>query len=128
MTETKFPRLTADSDARRAARDVMVEIIRGWAAEGKTNTYGRLSALMKESGYSVPPRGTLMGALLKEACLAEADRGVPVMLTAIVVNDRSKRPSGQFEVFAKEAPFRRDDLPNWTWNAEKDRVFEHYRQ
>ncbi|MEU3315777.1 hypothetical protein ABZ743_24315 [Streptomyces sp. NPDC006662] len=128
MTEKKLPRLIAGSAARCAARDVMVEIIRGWAAEGRPDTYGRLSALMKESGYSVPPRGTLMGALLKEACLAEAGRGVPVMLTAIVVNGHSKRPSGQFEVFAKEAPFRRGDQPNWMWEAERDRVFAHYRQ
>ncbi|MFB6824296.1 hypothetical protein ACFCXA_22205 [Streptomyces virginiae] len=114
MTETKFPKLTANSEARRAARDAMVEIIRGWATEGQTGYYGTLSALMRESGYSVPPRGPLMSALLKEACLAEADRGIPVMLTAIVVNKHTKRPSGQFEVLAKEERFRRGDLPNWT--------------
>ncbi|MEU6709714.1 hypothetical protein [Streptomyces wuyuanensis] len=128
MTETKFPRLTAGSDARRAARDVMVEIIRGWAAEGQAHSYSTLSALMKESGYSVPHRGPLMSALLEEACRAEAGRGIPVMLTAIVVNKHSRRPSGQFEVLAKEEPFRRGDLPDWTWKAEKDRVFDHYRQ
>jgi hypothetical protein len=57
---------------------------------------------------------------------AEADRGVPVMLTAIVVNKRSMRPSDQFEVLAKTAPFRRGDEPGWTSETEKDRVFAHY--
>ncbi|MFE5586279.1 hypothetical protein [Kitasatospora sp. NPDC056531] len=67
-----------------------------------------------------------MSNLLEAACRVEADRGVPVMLTAIVVNKRSKRPSDQFEELAKTAPFRRGDEPGWTWETEKRRVFAHY--
>ncbi|MFD8414701.1 hypothetical protein ACFV2Q_23580 [Streptomyces sp. NPDC059650] len=128
MAYTQFPQLTAGSEARRAARDAMVEIIRGWAVVGRTDYYGELSRLMRESGFSVPPRGTLMSHLLKEVCLAEAARGVPVMLTAIVVNKRTERPSEQFEVLAKTEPFRRGEVPDWTWKTERDEVFKHYRQ
>ncbi|MFE5586391.1 hypothetical protein [Kitasatospora sp. NPDC056531] len=48
------------------------------------------------------------------------------MLTAIVVNKQSKRPSDQFEALAKTAPFRRGDEPGWTWETERERVFAHY--
>ncbi|WP_438319724.1 hypothetical protein ACSHWO_37430 (plasmid) [Streptomyces sp. HUAS TT3] len=34
----------------------------------------------------------------------------------------------QFEVLAKTEPFRRGDVPNWTWKTERDDVFKHYRQ
>jgi hypothetical protein len=67
-----------------------------------------------------------MSHLLEAACRVEADRGVPVMLTAIVVNKRTRRPSDQFQELAKTAPFRRGDVPGWTWETEKAAVFEHY--
>ncbi len=104
----------------------MVEIIKGWATEGRSDTYGKLSEELRDAGYSVPPRGTLMSNLLEAACRVEADRDVPVMLTAIVVNKQSKRPSDQFEVLAKTEPFRRGDQPDWTWETEQKRVFAHY--
>ncbi|MFC6593419.1 hypothetical protein [Kitasatospora paranensis] len=127
MTDTQFPRLKHGSDAWLAARDSMVEIIKGWAADGRTDYYGTLSEALREAGFSVPPRGTLMSNLLEAVCRVEADRGAPVMLTAIVVNKRTKRPSGQFEVLAGTTPFRRGDEPGWTWETEKNRVFAHYR-
>ncbi len=105
----------------------MVEIIKGWAADGRTDYYGTLSESLRDAGFSVPPRGTLMSSLLEAACRVEADRGVPVMLTAIVVNKQHQRPSEQFEVLAKTAPFQRGDEPGWSWEAERDRVFAHYR-
>lgn len=105
----------------------MVEIIKGWATDGRPDTYGRLSEELRDAGYSVPPRGTLMSNLLEAACRVEAARDVPVMLTAIVVNKQSKRPSEQFEVLAKTEPFRRGDQPDWTWETEQKRVFAHYR-
>ncbi|WP_416876423.1 hypothetical protein [Kitasatospora sp. SC0581] len=127
MTDTQFPRLKHGSDAWCAARDSMVEIIKGWAADGRTDYYGTLSESLRDAGFSVPPRGTLMSSLLEAACRVEADRGVPVMLTAIVVNKQHQRPSEQFEVLAKTAPFQRGDEPGWSWEAERDRVFAHYR-
>ncbi len=127
MADTHFPRLKHGSDAWYAARDNMVEIIKGWAIAGRTDYYGTLSDSLRDVGFSVPPRGKLMSDLLEAVCRVEADRGVPVMLTAIVVNKRHKRPSEQFEVLAKTAPFHREDEPDWTWETEKNRVFDHYR-
>ncbi|MEU6865513.1 hypothetical protein ABZ924_19990 [Streptomyces sp. NPDC046876] len=126
MADTRFPRLGYGSEAWLAARDRMVEIIKDWAAEGRTGYYSTLSALLRESNFSVPPRGTLMSHLLEAACRVEADRGVPVMLTAIVVNKRTRRPSDQFQTLAEREPFRRGDVPGWTWEAEKAAVFAHY--
>lgn len=128
MTDAQFPRLAHGSQAWLAARDRMTEIIKGWATEGRTDFYGTLSALLRESRFSVPARGTLMSNLLEAVCRAEADRGVPVMLTAIVVNKRTREPSGQFHVLAMTDPFRRGDVPGWTWETEKAAVFEHYRR
>ncbi len=126
MTHTEFHRLRYGSEAWLAARDRMVEIIKGWATEERTDFYSTLSGLLRESYFSVPPRGTLMSQLLEAACRVEADRGAPVMLTAIVVNKRTGRPSDQFQVLAQTAPFRRGDVPGWTWEMEKDAVFAHY--
>ncbi|OEJ22647.1 hypothetical protein BGK67_33685 [Streptomyces subrutilus] len=117
-----------ESEAWCAARDAMVEIIKAWAAEGRTDCYGTLSSLLRESHFSVPPRGRLMSRLLKAACEVEADRRAPVMLTAIVVNKRTKQPSPQFEVLAKSEQFRRGDVQGWTWETERDAVFNHYRR
>ncbi|MEU4588477.1 hypothetical protein AB0F92_41630 [Kitasatospora aureofaciens] len=126
MTDTRFPRLSYGSEAWLAARDRMVEIVKDWAIKERTDFYSTLSALLRESHFSVPPRGTLMSHLLEAACRVEADRGVPVMLTAIVVNKRTRRPSDQFEALANTEPFRRGDVPGWTWETEKAAVFEYY--
>ncbi|MEV7445717.1 hypothetical protein AB0O22_32050 [Streptomyces sp. NPDC091204] len=106
----------------------MVEIIKGWAAEPRIDFYSTLSSELRGVGFSVPPRGRLMSRLLKAACEVEADRGVSVMLTAIVVNKRTKQPSAEFEVLAKSDRFRRGDVPNWTWKTERDGVFNQYRR
>lgn len=75
MTDTQFPRLRHGSEAWLAARDRMVEIIKDWATEERTDFYSTLSVLLRESHFSVPPRGTLMSHLLEAACRVEADRG-----------------------------------------------------
>ncbi len=126
MADTRFPRLRYNSEAWLAARDRMVEIIKDWAAEGRTDFYSTLSALLRESHFSVPPRGTLMSDLLAAACRVEEGRGAPVMLTAIVVNKRTGRPSDQFQALAETEPFLRGNVPNWTWEKEKAAVFAHY--
>ncbi|MFD7169931.1 hypothetical protein [Streptomyces violascens] len=128
MADTQFPRLTYDSKAWLAARDRMVEIMKDWAIEGRTDYYSTLSGLLRESHFSVPPRGTLMSGLLAAACRVEASRGAPVMLTAIVVNKRTGRPSEQFQVLAADEPFLRGNVPDWTWETEKDAVFKHYNR
>ncbi|MFE5717535.1 hypothetical protein [Streptomyces erythrochromogenes] len=48
------------------------------------------------------------------------------MLTAIVVNKRTGRPSDQFQVLAETEPFLRGAVPNWTWEKEKAAVFAYY--
>ncbi|MFE5586278.1 hypothetical protein [Kitasatospora sp. NPDC056531] len=42
MTDTQFPRLKHGSDAWCAARDSMVDIIKGWATASRTDYYGTL--------------------------------------------------------------------------------------
>ncbi|MFF8787081.1 hypothetical protein [Streptomyces sp. NPDC015125] len=47
------------------------------------------------------------------------------MLSALVVNGSSKKPSGQFFELAV-TEFRRRE-PDWTWERERDAVFDRYR-
>ncbi|MFJ8882706.1 hypothetical protein ACIRJR_04765 [Streptomyces sp. NPDC102402] len=117
--------LTRGSDRYNEARDAMMEIIMRWAAARRTDNYKTLSAELAAEGFAVPYFSKLMSELLESAC-READRaGAPGMLTAIVVNNATSRPSQQFFTLAEQSPFRRQDRPGWEWEAERDIVFEH---
>ncbi|MCX5214659.1 hypothetical protein OG689_36300 [Kitasatospora sp. NBC_00240] len=41
------------------------------------------------------------------------------------MNKTTGRPSSQFFTLAEESPFRRQDRPGWTWETERELVFEH---
>lgn len=106
-----------------AALDALVDILKGWAREGRTHTYKTLSeALALE--HRVHYRGRMMSLLLADACRRDSIGPEP-MLSALVVNGSSRRPSGQFFELAV-AEFHRND-PDWTWPRERDAVFTRYR-
>ncbi|TFE58540.1 hypothetical protein E3E14_00460 [Streptomyces sp. ICN441] len=108
-----------------AALDEMIAILQRWAREGRINGwYSALSAELKEAGHSVHHRSKAMSELLADVCHREHTRGAP-MLSALVVNKASGKPSGQFFELAKSAPFDRTDS-DWSWERERSRVFNYY--
>ncbi|GAA2486569.1 hypothetical protein GCM10010406_23410 [Streptomyces thermolineatus] len=106
----------------QAARDAMVEILRGWAREGRTDTYKALSEALAPE-HRVHYHGQTMSLLLADACRQDSTGPEP-MLSALVVNGSTRRPSGQFFELAM-SEFRRRD-PDWTWEQERDAVFGRY--
>ncbi|CAL9352925.1 hypothetical protein SUDANB6_00503 [Streptomyces sp. enrichment culture] len=106
-----------------AALDAMVAVLRGWAREGRTDTYKALSEGMAPE-HRVHYRGRTMSLLLADACRRDSTGPEP-MLSALVVNGSSRKPSGQFFELAVTEFHRRD--PDWTWECERDAVFDRYR-
>lgn len=104
------------------ARDAMVEILRGWAAQGRTDTYKALSEALAPE-HRVHYHGRTMSLLLADACRLDSAGSDP-MLSALVVNGSTRRPSPQFFELAT-VEFRRR-LPDWTWEQERDAVFARY--
>ncbi|TJZ99045.1 hypothetical protein [Actinacidiphila oryziradicis] len=112
-----------DTPEYEAALDAMVLILQRWAQEGRTDGwYSALSAELKADDHPVHHRGRTMSELLEDACRRGNGSGQEPMLSAIVINKHSKKPSGQFFELAKGHPFYRTD-PDWTWVDERDRVF-----
>lgn len=110
-----------------AALDAVIAILQRWAREGRTTGwYSALSAELKENGHQVHHRSKTMSDLLADTCHREHKGGAP-MLSALVVNKASGRPSGQFFELAKSAPFHRA-APDWSWELERAHVFAHYSQ
>ncbi|MBY8886414.1 hypothetical protein K7472_16285 [Streptomyces sp. PTM05] len=105
-----------------AARDATVEILRGWAREGRTGTYKTLSETLAPE-HRVHYHGLMMSLLLADVCRQDSTGAAP-MLSALVVNGASRKPSGQFFELAVTEFHRRD--PDWTWERERDAVFERY--
>ncbi|OYP19207.1 hypothetical protein CFC35_35900 [Streptomyces sp. FBKL.4005] len=68
--------------------------------------------------------GRMMSLLLADVCRWDSTGSEP-MLSALVVNAISRKPSGQFFELAV-AEFRRRD-PDWTWERERDAVLARYR-
>ncbi|MEV7243115.1 hypothetical protein AB0N92_17965 [Streptomyces sp. NPDC093248] len=105
-----------------AARDAMVEVLRAWAQEGRTDTYKALSEALAPK-HRVHYHGRMMSLLLADVCRQDSTGPEP-MLSALVVNGSSKRPSDQFFELAV-TEFHRQD-PDWTWERERDSVFDRY--
>ncbi|TKA08503.1 hypothetical protein [Actinacidiphila oryziradicis] len=118
--ETKRPRLRRHSPPYNAALDAMVEVLKHWAAEGRVDCYSELSSDLAVEGHRVYHHSTAMSFLLEYACRREHHDGSPVMLSAIVVNKRQLKPSGQFFELAKTYPFQRGTDPEWSWETERD--------
>ncbi|MEF2528324.1 MULTISPECIES: hypothetical protein [Streptomyces] len=107
------------------AVEAAAAILRRQARRGKPLTYGDLSAEPAKQGFdSVPPHRGVMTYLLKDVCLHGNEDGRAPMLSAIVVNKASRRPSEQFSVLARSAPFSRP--ADWTWQDEQRDVFARY--
>ncbi|MEV7728688.1 hypothetical protein AB0P15_28670 [Streptomyces sp. NPDC087917] len=119
--------LARGSDRYDEARDAMMEIITRWAAARRTDNYKTLSEELADKGFAVPYFSKLMSELLESACREAHRLGSRAMLTAIVVNRATERPSPQFFNLAEQSPFRRQDRPAWTWETERDLVFDHAR-
>ncbi|NEB00351.1 hypothetical protein [Streptomyces sp. SID13726] len=110
-----------------AAVEAAVEVLRGRARQGRTITYGELSAELAERGFdSVPPYRGVMTYLLRDVCLHGNADGRDPMLSAIVVNKASREPSEQFSILARSLPFSRSG--DWSWRDEQERVFGRYRE
>ncbi|PWI45374.1 hypothetical protein [Streptomyces sp. ICBB 8177] len=107
-----------------ATRDAMVEVLRGWAREGRTDTYKKLSETLAPE-HRVHYHGSMMSRLLADVCRQDST-GPDPMLSALVVNGTNRKPSGQFFELAVTEFHRRD--PNWTWEQERDAVFARYRR
>jgi hypothetical protein len=105
-----------------AAVDAAVEILRGWAREGRTDTYKALSEALAPE-HRVHYHGRMMSLLLADVCRRDSG-GPDPMLSALVVNGSSRKPSDQFFELAVDEFHRRD--PHWTWEQERDTVFERY--
>jgi hypothetical protein len=106
-----------------AAQDAMVGVLRGWAREERVDTYKTLSEVLAPE-HRVHYHGRMMSLLLADVCRLDSNGSDP-MLSALVVNGSSKKPSGQFFELAV-TEFRRRDA-DWTWERERDAVFARYQ-
>ncbi|MEU2441165.1 hypothetical protein ABZ595_34005 [Streptomyces rubradiris] len=110
-----------------AALEAAVDILRGRARQGRTITYGELSAELEAQGFdSIPPHRGIMTYLLEDVCLHHNQDGRAPMLSAIVVNKASGEPSDQFSSLARSLPFSRP--ADWSWRDEQQRVFAECRE
>ncbi|GGQ18272.1 hypothetical protein GCM10010266_46960 [Streptomyces griseomycini] len=77
-----------------AARDAVVAILKGWAREGRTDTYKALSeAVAPEHG--VHYHGRMMSLLPADVCRRDSTGPEP-MLSAPVVNGSGRKPFDRF--------------------------------
>ncbi|MEU7564303.1 hypothetical protein [Streptomyces eurythermus] len=110
-----------------AALEAAADILRERARQGRTITYGELSAELASQGFdSIPPYRGVMTYLLRDVCLHRNEDGRAPMLSAIVVNKASGEPSGQFSELARSLPFSRP--ADWSWRDEQQRVFAQHRE
>lgn len=110
-----------------AALEETLEILRGWAREGRTDGwYKSLSDELKAKEHRVHYRGPIISLLLGDACRRDS-QGLEPMLSAIVILKGTSRPAGQFFELAKGTPFYRT-ASDWTWEQERARVFARYRE
>jgi len=106
-----------------AALEAWLKFSRGWAREGRTDSYEALSEALAPE-HRVHYHGQTMSLLLADVCRRDSGGPEP-MLSALVVNGSSRRPSEQFFELAVNE-FRRRD-PGWTWERMRDAVFTRYR-
>ena len=106
-----------------AAGDAVVAILKGWAREARTDTYKALSEAVGPE-HRVHYHSRMMSLLLADVCRRDSTGPEP-MLSALVVNGSSRRPSDQFFELAVTEFHRRD--PDWTWEWERDAVLDRYR-
>ncbi|WAP58313.1 hypothetical protein [Streptomyces sp. S465] len=86
-------------------------------------TYKALSEAVAPE-HRVHYHGSTMSLLLADVCRQDSTGPEP-MLSALVVNGSTGKPSGQFFELAV-TEFHREG-PGWTWERERDAVFARYR-
>ncbi|MFE2701071.1 hypothetical protein ACFXI6_11770 [Streptomyces mirabilis] len=106
-----------------AALEAMVGVLKGWARAGRTDTYKELSKALAPE-HRVHYHGRMISLLLADVCRRDSTGPEP-MLSALVINRSSQKPSDQFFELAV-TEFRRRD-PGWTWEREREAVFDRYR-
>lgn len=89
-------------------------------------TYGRLSELLQDAGYHVPPYEGVMPHLLGAVSLAEDHEGRG-MLSALVVQSDSRVPGRGFFLLARQPPFTRSGDDDSLWLTEVRRVRADHR-
>lgn len=107
-----------------AALEAMLGVLRGWAREEQVDTYKALSEALAPD-HRVHYHGRMMSLLLADTCRQDSTGREP-MLSALVVNGSTGKPSGQFFELAVTEFHRRD--ADWTWERERDAVFDRYRE
>ncbi|MGW6716024.1 hypothetical protein ACWF9X_07085 [Streptomyces globisporus] len=109
------------------ALDAMIEILRSRARGGATPIpYGELSSELGRLGHDVPAHEGPMPYLLEDASARESPDGSLPLLSALVVLQDNRWPSGGFFKLARRTPYKRpgDDILLWTREIKK--LAEHY--
>ncbi|MGY1454365.1 hypothetical protein [Streptomyces sp. SS8] len=109
------------------ALEAMVEILRERARQGaEPLSYGELSAELARLGHHVPYYKGPMPYLLEDASARDNQDGRLPMLSALVVSQSTRQPSGGFFSLARREPYERpgDDMELWT--RELRSLAEHY--
>ncbi|MFF9407539.1 hypothetical protein ACF1B0_18735 [Streptomyces anandii] len=104
------------SHAYEQALDALVGILRDRARQGaEPLQYGQLSNELQRLGHQVAAHEGPMPHLLEDACARESADGSLPMLSALVVRQETRMPSGGFFKLARRAPYRRtgDDVELW---------------
>ncbi|MEU6367447.1 hypothetical protein ABZ876_17345 [Streptomyces sp. NPDC046931] len=98
------------------ALDALVGILRDRARQGaEPLQYGQLSNELQRLGHPVPAHEGPMPHLLEDASARENPDGSLPMLSALVVLQETRIPSGGFFKLARRAPYRRsgDEVELW---------------
>ena len=104
------------SHAYEQALDALIGILRDQAGQGaEPLQYGQLSNELQRLGHHVPAHEGPMPYLLEDASARENSDGSLPMLSALVVLQETRMPSGGFFKLARRTPYRRsgDDLELW---------------
>lgn len=109
------------------ALDAVVEILRERARRGaEPLSYKDLSTELARLGHHVPYYKGPMPYLLEDASARDNPDGRLPMLSALVVSQSTRQPSGGFFSLARSEPYERpgDDMALWT--RELKDLAEHY--
>ncbi|MFE5401578.1 hypothetical protein ACFQ9Z_09255 [Streptomyces sp. NPDC056580] len=104
------------SHAYEQALDALIGILRDGARKGaEPLQYGQLSDELQRLDHPVPAHEGPMPHLLEDASARGNPDGSLPMLSALVVRQETRMPSGGFFKLARRAPYRRtgDDVELW---------------
>ncbi|MDG9702408.1 hypothetical protein [Streptomyces sp. DH37] len=109
------------------ALDAVVEILRERARRGaEPLSYKDLSDELAGLGHHVPYYKGPMPYLLEDASARDNPDGRLPMLSALVVSQSTRRPSGGFFSLARSEPYERPGDDTALWVRELKDLAEHY--